>query len=238
MKVVILAAGYGSRLLPYTKHYPKCMVEVNGEKIIDRQIKTILKCGINTSDIIVILGYKSNVAYNYLIKKYNNLNIIFNDQYSVTNNMFSLFLAKKYINDDLIIMNGDVFVEKNILSKVFLEKGKNYIICDKNKYNDESMKIKIDSNGFINSISKTINRYDSNALSIDIYHFSGNVLKELFCIIENYIVNKNEINLWTEVAIDDLLKKYNILPYYTNSKWFEIDNIEDLENANKLFKKN
>ena len=59
MKVVILAAGFGSRLRPLTNEMPKCMVEVNNVKIIEKQITNLLRNGIKEEEITVVTGYKT-----------------------------------------------------------------------------------------------------------------------------------------------------------------------------------
>ncbi len=61
MKVIILAAGQGTRLRPLTDDRPKCMVEVNGKSIIERQLNTMRACGINEEDITIIAGYRNDV---------------------------------------------------------------------------------------------------------------------------------------------------------------------------------
>ena len=105
MKAIILAAGLGSRLRPLTDSIPKCMVEVNGVKIIDRQINNLIANKIN--DIYV---YKSEILREYLKSHYPFVNVINNSDYENTNNMYSLFLAKDYvIGSDFLLMNADVF---------------------------------------------------------------------------------------------------------------------------------
>ena len=65
MKVIILAAGQGTRLRPFTDEKPKCMVEVAGISIIDRQLNTMKKCGIKEKDITIITGYQGCILYTY-----------------------------------------------------------------------------------------------------------------------------------------------------------------------------
>ena len=61
MKVIILAAGQGTRLRPLTDHQPKCMVEIGHKSIIDRQIEVMKACGIKEEDIYIVGGYRSDV---------------------------------------------------------------------------------------------------------------------------------------------------------------------------------
>ena len=83
MKVIILAAGQGTRLRPLTDDRPKCMVEVNGRSIIERQLDTMHACGISDEDITIICGYCSETLRN----RFNdtNINLIVNEKYDSTN---------------------------------------------------------------------------------------------------------------------------------------------------------
>ena len=108
MKAVILAAGIGSRLRPLTNDIPKCMVEVNGVKIIEKQIKNLLKN--NIKNILVIIGYKQEKIRKYLQENFSFVYIIENEKYLETNNMYSMSLAKEFVNNEsFIFMNADVF---------------------------------------------------------------------------------------------------------------------------------
>ena len=71
MKAVILAAGLGSRLRPFTNEVPKAMVKYRGQEIIAHQIDTLKKVGIK--NIIIVTGYKSEILEKYLSSKYDNI---------------------------------------------------------------------------------------------------------------------------------------------------------------------
>ena len=91
MKVIILAAGQGTRLRPLTDNCPKCMVEVNGKSIIERQLETMYACGIKEDDITVIAGYRNEV----LQDRFRNTGIRFvvNNDFETTNMVYSGRLA-------------------------------------------------------------------------------------------------------------------------------------------------
>ena len=87
MKAIILAAGEGRRLRPYTKNKPKCMVKINGVSLLDRQISIIKSLGIE--EIIIIGGYKADNL------KSRGSKLIINPRYHETNMVWSLFAEKK-----------------------------------------------------------------------------------------------------------------------------------------------
>ena len=237
MKSIILAAGLGSRLNDLTKNKPKSLVKVNGEPIIKYQIDAYINAGI--SDVIVVVGYKAQKLEKYLKENYDNkIKIVYNLDFKKTNNMYSLWLCEKYINDckKLFISNADVVFDESILKKMVKQNG-NLVACDPNQYNIESMKISVNSNNQLTDISKQIDINNSYACSIDLYCFQNNSIKLLYDEISNII--EFDKNQWTELAIQKIIKenkiKINPLELNKTERWFEIDNMNDLISADMLF---
>ena len=234
MKAVILAAGLGSRLRPITDEVPKCMVPVNGIRIIDKQIDNLLRAGVD--DIYVVSGYKAEVLDAHLKEKYPTVKIIANSRYSETNNMYSLFLARGHvIGQEFLLMNSDVYFDSNIIVGMLEGNNVSKIACDRSKYLEESMKVTLD-NGRVNHISKKIPAADHFAVSIDVYRISEDDSKTLLAEVEDTIVNRKDENSWTEVALDRVFDKTSFIPYIISGRWFEIDNHEDLAKAEELFR--
>ena len=234
MKAIILAAGLGSRLRPITDDVPKCMVPVNGIRIIDKQIDNLLRSGVD--DIYVVSGYKANVLGMHLKEVYPSVKIIANSRYAETNNMYSLFLARDYVcGQEFLLMNSDVYFDQNIISGMLEGDGVSKIACDRSQFLEESMKITVD-NGKINHISKKISEEDHFAVSIDVYRISAKDSRTLFTEVEDTILNRKDENSWTEVALDKVFDKTDFTPYIITGRWFEIDNHDDLAKAEEIFK--
>ena len=113
MNAIILAAGMGTRLRPLTNDRPKCLVEVNGIPMVERQIQFLKEKGID--DITLISGYKAE-ALDFLKEKYG-VDIVFNDRYDSCNNINSLYIVRDRFHDTYVI-EGDVYMDKNILVHV------------------------------------------------------------------------------------------------------------------------
>ena len=206
MKVVILAAGFGSRLRPLTDDRPKCMVEVNNVKIIEKQISNLLKNGINEEKITIVTGYKTEKLEKYLKENYPKTNIIINKDYETTNNMYSLYLTKNVVeNNDFILMNADVFYEENIIKELLESNRKNLMVCDDGRYIEESMKIVKNENRII-EISKKIKEEDAYGVTIDVYKISKEASIKLFEIIKQFIEVDKDLNSWTEVALNIIIR--------------------------------
>ncbi len=236
MKAVILAAGLGTRLKPITDNVPKCMVTVNNICIIDKQINNLIQVGIE--EIIVVAGYKSNILHEHL-KKYEHVKIVENLRYAETNNMYSLYLAYQHIkSSEFLLMNSDVYFDANIIEGLLKPRWNNQslIACDKSGYTEEAMKITIDELGKIKHISKKISELEYYAVSIDIYKLNRQASNILLTQIEDTIEVKKDENSWTEVALDSIFAKCCFIPYPIRGRWYEIDNHDDLHNAEILFK--
>lgn len=234
MKAVILAAGLGSRLRPITNEVPKCMVPVNGIRIIDKQIDNLLVNGID--NIYVVDGYKAKILATHLKETYPQVHIISNPRYAETNNMYSLFLVSQYVKgEEFLLMNSDVYYDAGIIKGMLEGDNQSKIACDRSMYLEESMKITIDGNK-INHISKKITEYEYYAVSIDVYRISSKDSTALFKEIEDTIVARKDENSWTEVALDNIFKDTNFKPCVINGRWFEIDNHDDLRKAEEIFK--
>lgn len=233
MKALILAAGLGTRLRPITDTVPKCMVPVNGKPIIDQQIESLQKNGI--VEITVIAGYLGKQLADYLNSKYSSINIIINEVYDTTNNMYSTNLAKQELNEqDFILLNGDVFFESDIIRRLLDTKSSNAIVVDTRCFMEESMKVVLENS--LIKISKAITEKEAYGVSTDIYKFSAKASSSFFNIISDYIDVKKDYKQWTEVALNDLLKTEPFFPCDIAHNWVEIDNFDDLATANNIFK--
>lgn len=233
MKAIILAAGVGSRLRPITNEVPKCMVQVNGIRIIDKQIDNLIKAGIR--DIYVVSGYKHEVLDAHIKEHYPFVKVVSNSRFGQTNNMYSLYLTRDFVyGEEFLLMNSDVYYDANIISGMLVGTDCSKIACDKSQFLEESMKITIDG-GKINHISKKISQEEHFAVSIDVYRISSKDSKVLFEEVRDTIEIRKDENSWTEVALDHIFDRANFVPYVINGRWFEIDNHDDLAIAEKLF---
>lgn len=235
MKAIILAAGLGTRLRPLTNDRPKCMVEVNGVKIIQKQLENLIQNGIKKEDICVISGYEAEKLEEFINHNFKGVNIIRNSDYSKTNNMYSMYLARDFVkNNEFILMNADVFYESVVIKELLNDERKNLMVCDNGTYIEESMKI-VKEASEIKEISKQISEKEAYGVTIDVYKFSKNANEKFIKIIVDYIENKQELNAWTEVAINKLVKEEKFDSLDIKYKWVEIDNHDDLRQAEQLF---
>lgn len=242
MEGIILAAGVGSRLAPLTDNLPKSLVRVNSKPILQYQIESYLIAGVERINIVV--GYKAQKIKEFINKEFKNtkttFNLVENPDYSITNNMYSLYLVlKKTRPESFILSNADVVVKENLVKIILESDVDSGIAYQPDCYNDESMKVSVDSNMVINKISKQITRKYARGVSIDFYKFSNEAKKALEKEIFFTIESKKDLNSWTEVAINNILNTGLIKGIdIGNEYWYEIDDKIDLKNAEIKLMKN
>ncbi len=230
MLAVILAAGKGKRLKEITKDMPKCLIEIGGKSIIERQIEILNKNGIN--EIYVVVGYKANE----IMKKLNGkVNFILNEDYEKTDNLYSLYLAKNFVKGrEFILLNGDAIFDEEIIKQIIMKDG-NRIPVDKKHYDKEELKIKGDEIAE-KILPKSAAREESDGSTIGIFKFSPDGSKILFDEIEG-LVEKGMKNRWFEYAINKILNKTNFyIEDISNYNWMEIDTMQDLKKAREIWK--
>ena len=234
MKALILAAGYGSRLAPLTDTLPKSLVPVNGKPILFKQIDNLYDCGV--TDITVISGYRANMLEAAVHDRFRDVNIIESVDYRTTNNMYSAYLAREAMaGEPFLMMNADVFFDASVIEALLAFDASDAIVTDIGFYLEESMKVIEDETGRLTHISKQITPEEALGASIDVYKFSAEGGAAFFRKCAEYIEEKRELKLWSEVALDGILSDVVFRACPLKGRWFEIDNHEDLAAAERIF---
>lgn len=109
---IILAAGFGSRFVPFTYETPKGLLKVKGIPMVERQIEQLKACGID--EIIIVVGYLKE-AFDYLIDKYG-VKLVFNPEYAEKNNFVSLYYALDHLKNSYVLM-ADNWIEESIFNR-------------------------------------------------------------------------------------------------------------------------
>lgn len=244
MQAIILAAGMGKRLGKYTKDNTKCMLPVNGEKLIDRTL-TILS-HLNIKKVTIVIGYKGENLKNYIGDKYQkdlDIEYIDNPIYDKTNNIYSLSLAEdKMIEDDTILFESDLIYEEDIVRKLIENPWPNLALVAKWEYWMDGTVVKIDQeNNILSFVSKDMfdfHKTDEYYKTVNIYKFSKEFAKEKYIPFLNAYCKAWGNNEYYEQVLKVLtfLNRTDLkaLPIDTE-KWYEIDDVQDLDIAETIF---
>ena len=177
MQAIILAAGMGRRLGEYTQNSTKCMVEVNGVKLIDRMLNQLLRLHLNK--VIIVVGYKGDNLMSYLQEHYPAapLEFVNNPIYDKTNNIYSLSLVKDRMEeDDTLLLESDLIFEEVMLQKIVEHPYPNLALVAKYKSWMDGTVVKLDEdNNIVNFITRQAFKYeevDQYYKTVNIYKFS------------------------------------------------------------------
>jgi choline kinase len=252
MKVIILAAGQGTRLRPLTDDRPKCMVWVNGRSIIEIQLDTMHKCGITDGDITIVTGYRSDV----LINKFKDtpISFIVNKEYETTNMVCSLMCAGSLMEseDDIIISYGDIIYNETVFNKILGAKDEMSVIVDDGWYEywsercenplDDAETLMFDKDSYLTEIGqKTTELSKVQSQYIGLMRFKGqgleavlNLAKEAKRRSDNgeplWRTDRNYSKMYMTDLLQGLIDEGNKLrAVHIQRGWFEIDNCDDLK---------
>lgn len=237
MKSVILAAGVSARLRPLTDNTPKCLLKIGGKTILERTLDNLL--AYNLDDIIIVTGYLEEQIKSFVKRYYPKLNVtyIFNEQYDITNNIYSLWMTKDLVmNNEMLLMDSDILFDKKILELLIKSKYQNCLaLRSDHKLSDEEIKVRLNSDKSIAEISKTVDLKHAVGESIGIEKFSSEFTKKLFEILDRKILVENKVKVFYEAAFQDAINDGNKIYAVDigSLKCIELDFAEDIERANR-----
>lgn len=254
MKAIILAAGEGKRLRPLTNNVPKCMVELFGKSILQRQIDVFKKSGIN--DISVVTGYNSEKINIQSVRYFRN------EHYDKTNMVETLFCAKDVMTDSVIVSYGDIVFQQNVLEKLMQSNDDFSVVIDKNWHEywkvrfqnplDDAESLLIDESGYITDIGQKVDSIDrimGQYIGLMKFQNEGiNILKNFYdhSKIESTKTGINPLNQnlpFEKTYMTDLLRGLikngcKLKPIMIKNGWLELDTIHDYNIYNQLYREN
>lgn len=243
MQAIILAAGMGKRLCEYTKDNTKCMVKVNGVCLIDRMLMQLATH--NISRVIIVVGYKKDELIQHIGNKYNDLfkiEYVHNDIYDKTNNIYSLALAKKFmLEEDTLLLESDLIFDDKVLDLIIDNPLPNLALVAKYETWMDGTMVRIsEDNDILNFIPKKSFRYSD----IDIYYKTCNIYKfsrefsttQYVPFLEAYSKAMGDNEYYEQVLrVITSLDRSDLKALPINEKWYEIDDVQDLDIAETMF---
>lgn len=248
MQALMLAAGMGKRLGRYTKNGTKCMVKVNGKSLIEHAVESLVQNGIKK--FIMVTGYKSNTLKEFIASKFSEKNLngmeiefIENSVYDKTNNIYSLYLAREFLeNDDTILLESDIIFDSDILSKIIKSPEKNLAVVSKFESWMDGTCVLLDEQknitGMLDKAHFNFAETENYYKTVNIYKFSKEFSKQYYVpFLKAYqeAFGKNEY-------YETVLKVFTVLGQtklkaleVPGSQWYEIDDPADLSVAENRF---
>ncbi len=243
MQAIILAAGMGKRLKDLTQNNTKCMVKVNGVTLIDRMLHQIEKADL--SRIIIVVGYEGQKLIDYIdtLDIKTPITYIDNPIYYKTNNIYSLALAKEWLcKEDTLLFESDIIFEDSILQSLIDDPRDTLALVDKYEPWMDGTCVKLDEQDNIIDFvpGKKFNFNDTKGYfkTVNIYKFGKKFSESRYVpFLDAYQAALGENEYYEQVLrviamLDEPIIKAKRL---NGEKWYEIDDIQDLDIAESLF---
>jgi len=233
---LLLAAGTGSRLCPLTQSMPKCLTMVNNMSILERLVTALEQQGFKR--LVVVTGHLENCIREFLGMRVGNVTIdyIFNPIYETTNNIYSLWKARKVINEPFLLVECDLIFDASLLENM--------------RYPDRIAVASIQpwmngSTVTVNS-SQRVERFQNSTdesldkiryKTVNIYSFSLFSWRRIVETLDRHI-SDGKVNSYYETVLAEMVADDNLslqAVSFDGKPWYEIDTIADLAAAERLF---
>lgn len=242
IKAIIVAAGHDIRIEPLNENLPKCMLDIKGKTILDRQIENLKSCGIN--EIIIIKGYKQETIVVPNVKYY------LNPDFENNGILSSLFFAEKEMDSDFIFLYSDIIFDKKMLGKLLKNDANICLVVDlnwKERYKKRGMQplgevelVEVENEKII-KIGKRIDTKNIHGEFIGLAMFSKKGAQTLKTCYKNALKkykNKrfHEVSSIKKAYFTDMIQEiidngFHVKNLDTYGDWIEIDTFEDYKRA-------
>ncbi|HID43668.1 MAG TPA: phosphocholine cytidylyltransferase family protein [Archaeoglobaceae archaeon] len=236
MIAIILAAGVGRRLRPLTNIIPKSLIKIGKKEILAYQIDYLKEY--NVDNFVIATGLFHQKVEQFIRNNYPDINVLFvyNPIYKKTNYIYTLWLTKDYVNDDIVLLHGDLIFDKKIVKKLVDAKRSVVVVSKESETNEKDFKALVVNNRVIKI---DVNIYGKNVFScMPMYKLKKDDIKLWFMEIKKFI-KREKVNCYAEEALNNITSKIRLYPlYFKNELCMEIDTMEDIKIAKNYLCKN
>ena len=237
MKAVILAAGIASRLRPLTDTTPKCLLKIGDRCLLERAFDALIQNGFD--EFIIVTGYRQQQIVDFLQTRCpeRKVTFIYNDRYESTNNIYSLWLTRPYVDgEEVLLLDSDIVFDPQIVAKLLGSDKADALALNRHELGAEEIKVIADEEQKVVEISKVCSIPEAIGESIGIEKMSATYTKALFQELETMITVERLDNIFYERAFERLIPQGYSFYVIDTTEFFsaELDTVEDFQQAQKL----
>jgi len=243
LKAIILAAGSGKRLCPFTDHTPKCLAPVNGVPILVNALTHLRDSGIQ--ETVIVVGYLKDKIYSAIGDSFSGMKISYVecDRYKSTNNIYSLWLAREHLTEDILLLESDVFFEPLLLDRLLSCEGSNVAAVARYQSWMSGTVASLDKDGNIQALLETNRQppgldYSKVFKTLNVYLLRRDFLREQFVPHLEARISIGDVKQYYEVVFHASTygQEHDLAALVCDDiKCFEIDDENDRVNAEFLF---
>jgi len=224
---LILAAGRGRRLGANVDEVPKCLLRVGGKTLLDHQLDMLESAGVG--DICVVAGYQKQALFRACHRR---ATVIHNEHWADTNSLYSLSLAREWVNHDVVVMNCDVLIDPVVLRQLLATQSSCFAFDSSSGSDDEHMKVELSGNRLV-TMSKSLDSAHVHGENVGLLHFLADDARRLFAHALA-ILEDGSKTLWMASAVQRLAAERSLQGVDVRGRpWIEIDYEADLEDARR-----
>jgi len=236
MKVIIMAAGRGTRITRHIHGKPKCCVEFVGEPLIHRTVRILTEMKIG--EIAIVTGYQSGEVLkamgNFRVAKF------YNPFFDVTNSIASLWFARDFLStpDDVLFMNGDLFVEKELISSIVDETNLPLFLADSSRIEDADYRFQWEDN-ILKKYGKELPNEETTGEYVGIGKIDKRFILKFNAKMDEMINSQQSERWWEDILYSFIGTGIDV--YVKDIKgifWAELDFIEDFQRIEKYLNQN
>lgn len=237
---MVLAAGAGRRLRPYTDTLPKALIPVDGETtILDIALRNL--AAVDLRDVVIVVGYAAGAIEERqaaLEKRHGvNITLVHNDKAEIWNNAYSMWVAREYMTNGVIMLNGDTVHPVTVEESLLAARGPQMLLAlDTEKtLADEGMKVQVDDAKALTRITKLLDPASAYGEYIGASLIEGSAAAALADALQ--ATWERDPGLYYEDGYQELVNRGGVIatsPIPAGTSWVEVDNHADLERARSI----
>jgi len=237
---MVLAAGAGRRLRPYTDTLPKALIPVDGETtILDIALRNL--AAVDLRDVVIVVGYAACAVEERqaaLEKRHGvNITLVHNDKAEIWNNAYSMWVAREYMTNGVIMLNGDTVHPVTVEESLLAARGPQMLLAlDTEKVlADEEMKVQVDDAKALIRITKLMDPASAYGEYIGASLIEGSAVAALADALQ--ATWERDPDLYYEDGYQELVNRGGVIatsPIPAGTSWVEVDNHADLERARSI----
>lgn len=228
MKVIVMAAGVGSRLGKLNENKPKCLIKGGEETLIRRIVNICFSRGI--TDITVVTGYRSDLIRAELGS---DVKYVENPCYSTTNSMASLWLARDALHGNVLLMNGDLFYEPGLLDLALMQTRPAVMLADSTRIEDADYRFGFDGE-CISRYGTGLSNRETDGEYVGIVRLDSHFVPQFKDRLEA-LIETHRSKSWWEDVLYSFIREGHPINYYdvAGTFWTEVDVLRDFRRLNK-----
>ncbi|MDQ6837288.1 MAG: aminotransferase class I/II-fold pyridoxal phosphate-dependent enzyme, partial [Actinomycetota bacterium] len=243
-RALILAAGTGQRMRPLTTDVPKCLVEVNGVPIVFRSLRVLASAGV--TEVIIVVGHEAAQVRRRVGHNFAGVDIEYVDapSFDTTNNIRSLWDARRYCDEDILLVEGDILFDRDVVMRLLGQIGSSMAVVPNNP-NFSGTVVRHDDNGFVTAfilgaeLDGRLTGNDDAQKTVNIYLLRAEALRTKILPELCRQVDSGNVQAYYETVFRDLVADGSLSDLVavdvSTSRWYELDDYRDLEMAEFIF---